>query len=296
MSTLNPVVAIPPDFSKDQDLSITSTIDYLEYLHHDHHITPMTTAGTSLFSILSNEEIIKFNVAVAENSSESIIGIPKLSLRNLNEFVSRVRSQTSGSLKFLIQYPDRFYDNETLIRYFLECKNCVSDSFYIHVDKIRSATGGFYEYSDEVLNTLSEHGALFGLKEEYGSLDHAFTVLKNLNAKLDIIVAGGSMRRFAFLHQAGANRFLSGIGNIKPEFEAKYLSKFPDSSKEYLHIENKLFTVFFKYGWHRSLRQSLKVIGQTCLHNRMPWPIVNKTFEEDIHKAVTTLLEDIKRL
>lgn len=293
---LKPVVAIPPDFNKDQDLSITSTIDYLGYLNQDHQITPMTTAGTSLFSILSNEEIIKLNVAVAENSSESIIGIPKLSLRDLGEFVSRIRSQTSASLKFLIQYPDRFYDNGTLIKYFLECKNCINDSFYIHVDKIRSATGGFYEYSDEVLNTLSENGVLFGLKEEYSSLDHAFTVLKNLNAKLDIIVAGGSMRRFSFLYQAGANRFLSGIGNIKPEFEAKYLNHVPTPTKEFLHIENKLFTVFFKYGWHRSLRQALKVLGHTCLHNRLPWPIVDNSFEEAIHKAVTTLLEDIERL
>ena len=95
------------------------------------------------------------------------------------------------------------------------------------------------------------------------------------------------MRRFEFLRSSGANAFLSGVGNLYPEVEQQYL----DGDREKpLEIEKKLFKVFMKYGWHKSLRIALDYLGLTCYNNREPWPLTTGQERLEIIKVV----EEIK--
>ena len=74
------------------------------------------------------------------------------------------------------------------------------------------------------------------------------------------------MRRYEFLRSAGANAFLSGVGNLFPDVEQRYIDRDIDLP---LQLEKKMFDVFMKYGWHKSLRIALDYLDLTCYNNRV---------------------------
>ena len=130
-------------------------------------------------------------------------------------------------------------------------------------------------------------GVLCGIKEEHSSLAKSYDFVSDLNPEIDVIVAGGSMRRYEYLRSAGANSFLAGVGNLFPEVEQSYLDGHRDLA---INIEKKMFSVFMKYGWHKSLRIALKYMKLTCYYNRNPWPS-NTTHEES---EIAKIVEEIR--
>ena len=127
-----------------------------------------------------------------------------------------------------------------------------------------------------------------GIKEEHSNLYKSYDFVSKLDPDMDVIVAGGSsMRRFEFLESAGANAFLSGVGNLFPHIEQQYLDGDKDVA---LSIEKRFFDVFMKYGWHKSLRIGLDILNLTCYNDRNPWP--RRDPEE--YKEIKNIVEFIK--
>lgn len=288
MNKRRTVVGIPASYDEAQNLETESTKYYLNYLSEKNVNTVMTTAGTSHFNLLSVKEVHELNRCVVKNfSGKKIIGIPALSLKHALKFVEEANYYIDTDTSLMALYPERFYDHETLINYMMKIRNSTENKIYIHGKTIRKATGGTWDYNYQVLNDLYDLNALEGIKEENSNFYASYDLISNLNGSIDVIVAGGSMRRFEFLETAGADTFLSGIGNFFPEIEQRYL----DGDREYaIELEKKFFSVFMKFGWHKSLRIGLDILDLTCFNNREPWP---KILDYE-HKEIERILEVIK--
>tara|TARA_R110000851_G_scaffold54271_4_gene128236 strand:- start:620 stop:1492 length:873 start_codon:yes stop_codon:yes gene_type:complete len=278
------VVAIPPDYKKNQSLDLESSKNYVKYLDERNVDTVMTTAGTSHFNLLTCDEIHQLNKTVVTSfSGKKIIGVPILSLNQTKEFVKIANEYLDEDSNLMLLYPDRFYNNDVVERYLESIAEICEDRIYIHGKTLRKATGGLWDYESQVVNNLFDKGLLKGIKEEHSQLEKSYNFISDLKTEVDVIVAGGSMRRFEFLRSAGANSFLSGVGNLFPTVEQRYI----DGDRKYaLEIEKKMFKVFMQHGWHKSLRISLKHLNLTCYHNRQPWPPTTETERLQITKVV----------
>ena len=281
-----PVVPIPPDFNNNEELNTASTITYVDYLVSNNATTVMTTAGTSLFGLLTTPEIHRLNEAIASTSAgKKILGIPASSQKNAKEFARHAtESYVDNSCYLMPIYPDRWYDDETIISYFSEIRGRCSNPLYIHCMVMRSGKGGTWDYTSDILNTLYEQDIICGIKEENSSFKDAYNFVSSLDPSLDVIVAGGSMRRHQYLRSAGANTFLAGIGNIFPSVEQQYMRG--EDIDECLSLESKLFKVFMAQGWHKALRAALGQRSLTCGSNRPPWP---KSTQEEISEILDVL-------
>lgn len=290
INTKRTVVPIPPAYDAEEKLELNSTKKYLSFLDDNNIKTIMSTAGTSQFNFLTEKEIIDFNVTMSQNfSGQVLLGVPPLPTSRTKSFVKKVESSLSrdqiGSVNFLLLYNDRFYNEECLHRYYQEIRSCSSNPLYIHGNAMRAGTGGMWDYSSEVINRLHEQGVVLGIKEETSNLNYSYKFIQGLLSGVDVIVAGGSIRRYEFLKNAGANAFLSGVGNFYPWVENRYFSR-PSTAGTSIDIENEIFKVFMGIGWHPSLRFALKHLGLTCFYNRGPWPELNKKQKHDIIKVL----------
>ena len=278
------VIAIPPSYDRSQKLELDSTRSYVEYLEENKATTVMTTAGTSQFNLLSNDEIHDLNNCIGSSfSGEKILGIPALSSVEAHNFAHTAGSHENTS--YMAIYPDRFYDKDSIYRYVGSIVEALGDPVYLHAPKMRAGRGGDWNYDAETINYLYDKGMVVGIKEEHSNLSESFNFISKLNNNLDVIVAGGSMRRFCFLNPAGANSFLAGIGNIFPNIEQEF---FHNKDNKFIAMETSLFDVFMEHGWHQSLRIALRLRGLTCFHNRDPWPRASDTAVYDIAEVLDT--------
>lgn len=285
-----PVVAIPPSYDNNQNLEVTSTINYINYLESNGASYVMTTAGTSQFNLLSNEEVHTLNRAVSKFGGTKILGVPPLSTKQSMRFVKECSEYIDDNTKLMCLYPDRYYSHSTIYDYIKSVSIQIGRSIYVHTPKMRNAVAGDWNYEADILNKLYDDGYVCGIKEEHSSLESAYNFIQSLTPSLHIIVAGGSMRRFNFLEPAGANSFLSGVGNIRPQLELKFLEEKEMKAKmKLISIEANMFKVFMKHGWHKSLRESLRLSKLTCFFDRQPWPVSSKQFSLEIDAALKEL-------
>ena len=56
-----------------------------------------------------------------------------------------------------------------------------------------------------------------------------------------------------------------------------------------LNLESKLFSVFGKYGWHRSLRIGLACLGLGCYNDRRPYP----KRHDDVVQAIEKIIQEL---
>ena len=281
----NFVIPIPPSYDEDQRLCCEDTQKYISYLEEEGAPVVMTTAGTSQYNLLSEPEIIKLNLSLSSFSRKKILGLPPLPPVRLAKFVDSQMSALGDltNTSFMALYPDRFYDNQSVADYFSSVVDMVGNPIYIHSMFMRSGRGGQWNFTSDILNDLFERGLVVGIKEEYNDIMAAYNFILDLPKDMDIIVAGGSMRRHQFLKNAGAKYFLSGIGNLFPQIEKDYFNGKEEIS---LEKENEFFSVFNKHGWHRSLRIALSLMNLGCNYDRMPWPKRDAHVVEEIEKVL----------
>ena len=282
-----PVVAIPPSYHEDESINLDSTKKYIKYLYENGAKCIMSTAGTSQFNLLNIDEIIDFNEVISQFNGKHILGIPPIASKQAISFVNASNKYINNNTKFMLLYPDRYYGDNAILDYVKSISNAIGQSVYIHTPKMRDGVRGDWEYRADLINWLYENQYVCGLKEEHSNLQESYNCVNNLHPNLHIIVAGGRMRRYQYLEAAGANSFLSGIGNFAPDLEMEFINT-DDIRKrcDIIQQESQMFTVFMKYGWHRSLREALKLCNLTCEHNRQPWPMPNFNLTKDINSIL----------
>ena len=287
----SPVYPIPPSFNTSEELDLTSTEKYLRYLEEKGSKTVMTTAGTSQYNLMTVAEVRLLNQTVTSFNGQKILGLPALSTKLLKEEVKHLNSIADPNTNsILIIFPERYYNDGQIIKFFEDICEVSNLDILVHGNSLRKGFGGMYEYSKPLLESLSTIRNFIGMKEESSTLAHT---IKNIPAGLEVIVAGGSMRRFWTLEPHGATTFLSGVGSFNPEWEeAFYTAYFEDSKRAkdiMTKIETPLFNTFMKEGWHLSMRTALKSLGY-IQNDRAPFHNPTLEQQENIHQALSKII------
>lgn len=287
-----PVYPICPSYLNDE-LDLDSSSKYVKFLEDSGAKNVLTTAGTSQFNLLSLDEVYELNKSVAKCFSHNkILGLPPLSLKHLKIEIERLNYLELSNTYILVLFPERYYSDEQVVEYISQVCNISNYGVLLHGNPLKKGKGGSYEYSNELLRKLSKLEKFIGIKEEYTSLDLSIKSIQDLD--LEIIVAGGSMRRFWTLQPFGATTFLTGVGSFKPQLSELFFTHFKSEQySECLSIiqkyETPLFNVFMKIGWHAAMRHGLKDMGY-LLENRAPFTILEEDEKSNITLALRNLL------
>lgn len=286
MHTRN-VIAVPPSYNKDETLDLGRVLKYVHYLVGRKATTLMTTVGTSQFNLMTINEIHKLNEVVSQVNCIKILGVPPCASTEVVKFVERAKEYVDMA-NLIVLYPDRFYDYKSIYNYLSRIREASRRPLYLHTMPMKNGRGGEWNFKSDIVSTLFEKEIICGIKEEHSQLQASYDFIRKLPSDMDIIVAGGSMRRHQFLRSAGANSFLAGVGNFFPEIESKYCDEINAGrlGDKQIALESKLFDVFLKYGWHPSLRIGLACLGLLSYNNRMPWPEVDKGAITDIKNVL----------
>lgn len=289
-----PVFPIPPAYLQSFKLDFEALEKYVHYLSGQGVKTVMTTAGTSQFNLLGPDEILELNQKVYNSfPGRCILGAPTLSEYQIKPFLEESKKRCPNA-SFLIIYPERYYCDDDIISFFERVTNFIEGKFYFHGLPLKSGKGGLVSFSSELIKkVLQTCSKIAGMKEESSSYEEGFTLCHALSeyAEFEIIVAGGSMRRFSLLSNAGAQSFLTGVGSLFPEIEIKFYNRFTDgeidNSREIIkEIETPFFEVFMKLGWQKSLRYALTSEGFYNSTQRLPMSLPNEDERKKIDGAI----------
>lgn len=287
-----PVYPISPSFDVDENLDLESTEKYIQYLSSTGAQIVMTTAGTSQYNLLSVDEVRKLNTIVSGFDGEKILGLPALSTKHLLEEINWMNSNFEPmDTSLLVLFPERYYDDNQIVEFFEEICSKSDFDILVHGNILKRGTGGSYEYSKPLLDRLSKIDRFTGMKEEASNLMHSTT---NIPDNLEIIVAGGSMKRFWALEPHGATTYLVGVGSFNPVWEEIFYNDYFDSHHTQAHkiiktVETPLFDVFMKNGWHLSMRTALKHMGYIKF-DRKPFKQPTEEQKQQIINAVNKVL------
>lgn len=289
--THSPVFPIVPCYNERQLLDIEATMGYAQYLVNNGAEILMTTSGTTQFNLLSNKEIKLINESLASNFPDKtvIMGLKAESFL-FTQFVIKEynKSNFSDNVFLMLQYPERYYEDDIIERYFHILAECSDYPLLIHCKPlVHGVTGKTHDYTAELINKICSHKNIVGIKEETSDLMLAYNVVQEIDADIGIIFAGGSQRRKRFLqppeykkHEQNST-FLAGAGSLFPIIDT--------GNQGYL--EDKIFKVFFKYGWHPSLRVALQYLKLIPHHDRQPWPV-----DLIAHEYITKVVDEIKEM
>lgn len=288
----SPVYPLSPSF-ENEVLETESTLQYMGFLENGGVKTIMTTAGTSQFNLLTPEEVREFNSAAFSFKGNKIIGIPALSLKHLKEEIVWYNSFNLENTYLLLLFPERYYRDSQILEFFKEACEISKYPILAHGNVMKKGYGGEFIYNYDLIESLSQIDGFIGMKEESPSLDFA---IKNLSREfgLEIIVAGGSMRRFWSLEPFGATTYLSGVGSFNPKIEEdfyrSYMSGNTTWAKDIMtEVEKPLFDVFMNIGWHASMRYSLQKMGY-IKGNRDPFFRLDENQKEILDKTLAKII------
>jgi dihydrodipicolinate synthase/N-acetylneuraminate lyase len=287
------VVPIPAMYDNDGGINKLSVFNYLNFLREKGVNCVMTTAGTSQFNMLAKRDVAQLNDAVAADGFGSyILGIPPTNtistieqIKSLQKIIGKKNNKC-----VMLLYPERYYDDETIIGHFYRCADSSEIPVIIHAMFMRQGNGGWYDYSAELINKLVEHPNIIGIKEETSELGKAYNVCNKIDTdECIVIAAGGSMRRFNALRPTGVQTWLSGVGNMIPEAELAFRK---DNSKLSIikDFENPMFNVFMQIGWHKAMREAIRQLAIGCIINAQPFAKI--TLEEQT--KIKNVLEELK--
>lgn len=288
----SPVYPIPPSFDNQEELDLESTERYIHFLTNEGAKILMTTAGTSQFNLMSLRELRKLNELVGKGEYTKILGLPAISYHDLKDELEYLNKQNYENCSVIVIFPERYYNDEQVYGFFKKVCEISNYPILAHGNPIQRGNGGVKDYDNILLKKLSTLEKFIGIKEESSSLEFASKNLKDLD--LEIIVAGGSMKRFWFLQPFGATTYLTGVGSFNPRIEEDFYSnfsnqKFQESKTIMENYETPLFETFMSVGWHASMRESLIEMGYIKF-NRCPFVEISIEDKEKIKLQLKQIL------
>lgn len=301
-----PVYAIPPSYNNSDSLAIENTISYLNYLEKGGANCIMTTAGTSQFNLLTINEVRMFNLNCAKYFNGSVIlGLHPATTNKILEEIdwlsSNLSTEESKRAVILLLFPERYYSDDQLLDYFGNIADNSPFPIMIHANSLKKGPGGTFEYTGKICTELAKHSNIVGMKEESSSWDIGYKLcqeVRDADEEFGIIVAGGSQKRYLALETAGANSFLTGIGNIFPEIAENFYANTHINNKSAKELvrkyEEPFFKVFMKIGWHAAMREGLKQKGFLS-YNRDPFVEISQASKDEIKRILKSIEINLKR-
>lgn len=283
-SITGPVYPITIPFLEDQSVDYDSLGSYCDFLVTNDARNLLITVGTSRFNLLTRDEMLEVNKVVASvgNSDTTIVvsGPGPSSGSKLENIAFAKEAALCGADGLIVVFPERFYGQSQVTDYFLSIADASPIPIWIHAVPFRDGFGGVnssVKFNLDLLNPLSAHPNIVGIKEENGDRDLYLDIQASLKDKINIIGAGGAMRRYLKDYSLGAQCYLVGIESFAPRFGCKFFQLMSEHRIEEakgiaLKHEDAFFKLAVEYGWHRSLKAALYICGLMPLYERSPFP------------------------
>ena len=285
-------------FKENGDIDIVGIKKYVDYLISQKVKMIITTVGTSRFNLLENSEINEVNQKLIESADSRssilcagpIYGSTKVNLHLLKESIS------NGADGYLAIYPERFYEENSIIKFYFDLAEKSSIPIFIHQMSLRSGYGGYVSYTENLISRLMNHENILGMKEESQNKKISNWIHQNFSNEKIIIGQGGMVN---FLHDVeyGAKSYLAGLGSFLPSIEEKFykytiegkISKAIDIKENY---EDIYFDFAIDLGWHIQLKKILSFMNLMNDYERFPL----EPLSENNTKKLRDFLENHKFL
>ena len=296
-----PVHPIPIPFQHNEDVDFGALRSYCDYLVEGGAKHLLVTVGTSRFNLLSREEMMKVNQTVADAGKGKVTVIasgpgPNTSSTRENEAFAKA-SADSGADAMIAVYPERWYGDDPLVEFFHRVADASPIPLWVHAVPMRDGFGGVHavkSFGLEALTRVAAHDNVVGIKEENGDRALFESILAALKDQVSIIGAGGAMRRFMKDRPLGSTLYLVGTESLMPELGTRYHAAMMAGDLELAESiavanEDPFFGTAVRYGWHRSLKESLHILGLMPPFERHPFTRVDEAAQADLRAIITQI-------
>lgn len=259
----------------------------------------MTTAGTSRFNLLSDEEIRALNQTVVEASNpETITIVGNPTTGSTHDAVSfGHHAEKIGADVMLVFYPERYYNDERIFEHFEQLSERTNVPLMLHAKPIRNASNrgpDYKPFSVALCQRLSELKTVIGMKEESGDESHRYKVASALSDEWTFVVAPASMRTFLASHHHGIQAWLTGVGSMIPRIEEDFYDltrqgDWKSASAVVEQQETPFFNVAFPMGWHVAMKGAMDELGLMEARERRPLQPANTDERSRLKQVIRQL-------
>lgn len=291
-----PIYPVPIPFTEIGSVDFEGLKRYVLFLIDKGASTIMVTAGTSRFDVLTIEEMKSVNQIVAETAKNRAMVILTTPTNGpTSQAIDFARhAEAVGADAILAIFPDRYYTDDSVLRFFKDVAASCSIGILIHLKAITAGKAGVgpkVQYSLQLVDQIGEIENLVGMKEE--SLDPAlsYKYSRNLSDKMVIIGGAGGMRDYLTKYNWGQQAYLVGIGNFVPQIEERYYQALVqgdlDAARKIIfEYETPFFDVAVGPGWHLALKEAMAFFDLMKPWERPPIPRIS---QEEQNKIINLL-------
>lgn len=296
-----PVYPIPMPFDGQGRVDDAALQSYCEYLVEGGAPTLLMTVGTSRFNLLTRAEMEKANAVVAKAAGRRALFIASGPGPNSGSLAENVlfakMAADEGADALMAVYPERWYGDEGVQEFYLQLADQSPIPVCVHAQPFRDGFGGIHAtkpFALSILQRISEHPNIGCIKEENGNREIFEEVLRAINPSVPVIGAGGAMRRHIKDAALGSVTYLVGVESIIPSLGPKFFDAVHSKNLELAEAiaetnEDPFFQKAVEFGWHRSLKAALAIVGKMPLSERSPFPPVSDSqyaeLKEIAHKC-----------
>ncbi len=278
-----PVHPIPVPFAPDESVDYDSLGDYIEYLVDGGATTLLVTVGTSRFNLLDREEMLRVNETVVHRAARRarvIVSGPGPNTGSTMENIAFAQAAAkAGADAFIVAYPERHYGDDDLVAFFHDIAEAAPLPLWVHAVPMRDGFGGVNAvtpFSLAALERIVEHPKVVGVKEENGDRALYEQIQAKLKDRISIIGAGGAMRRYLRDEPLGASCYLVGTESLLPNLGVRFFEAMSRGDRKLAESiaeeqEDRFFEAAVRFGWHRSLKAALHLLGLMPLTERRPF-------------------------
>lgn len=280
---VGPVIPIPTAFDKNQNIDLDSLKSYVNKIVELGIPNVMTTIGTSRYNLLKIKECKQVNEAIVKgcgSKAVSIVANPVYGgTDHAIEFAKH--SEEIGADYFLLYYPERYYGDENIFKFFKKVAVSTNLPILIHEMPMRNGYGpGTVQYSIPLLKRLLDINNIVGFKEEALDAEYSNQIIEELPHAI-CIGAGGGMSRYLYRdHSRGAKAYLGGLGNFYPKIELDFFNFMQNGELENAteiveNVERKYFENIVPIGWHPHLKYAISLQGWLPEFEREPMKMLD---------------------
>lgn len=277
IGTVVPVLAM---FKESGSLDEKAISSYVEFLIGCGVQTLMCTVGTSRYDVLSVPEMMLVNKVVtqtAKGRATVIVTTPSIGPTDQAVDFARAASR-DGADAIIAVYPDRYYGDEPIARFFQEVCHATDVGVMIHEMPIRAGRAfeaPSVQYSRALVERILGYPNLVGLKEESGNPEVIEQLNKAFANRYAIIGGRGGMAAHLDARQHGQVSYLAGIGNFAPAVELKFARLVAagrsDEARAIVEdYEKPFFDIAVNLGWHPALREAMAMADLCPPFERQP--------------------------
>lgn len=262
-----PVVPILTMFNASGEIDERAIGDYVEFLIEAGVGTLMCTVGTSRYDVLTTAEMLRVNAIAASAARRRAVVIATTpSTGPTVQAVEFAREAArAGADAVIAVYPDRYYGEEPVIRFFADV--CAASDIGVMIHEMPIRAGRAFEapsvhYSLQLVGRILKHPLAVGLKEESANPDLIRELNGEFSGKAAVIGGRGGMAAHLGARPHGQVSYLASIGNFAPAVELAFFQALESGNDAYAQrivseYEKPFFDAAVNLGWHLALREAM---------------------------------------